>query len=280
MKMKTESYKSPNQQLIQLIEIVGKEQSHLSRIPGWWPAYIDNPQIAIPQIYSGLTQLRQRVQKSTPTLLDCGSGDGTVLSIAALVGFAHTYGIELNHQLSCSACRTEKALERQQVIPQGGNSLAEGSYYLSEFIPTVEQRCYDHLKDLFSADQDEGGNFESFVHQFLGSKRPGDAATHIQRFLNPRPELKPYSTLGIIDTQTARLITDVVYIYPSDPFFETAFLPQAVQLMMPGAVLAVLSPEDDGFQTPSAFSQEPPIPFTHTSQGTLNLQVFRKRDML
>lgn len=58
----------------------------------------ENPSLTIPQFHRGLSYLRSLYPANKPAFLDCGSGDGMMVALAAIAGF-RSDGIELDQQM-------------------------------------------------------------------------------------------------------------------------------------------------------------------------------------
>jgi hypothetical protein len=274
--VKEACHSNPYSNLQILTQFVISHISRLRKIPGSWPAYIDDPRERIPQLLSAFQELRNRIPHSDPSFLDCGSGEGTILSIASLAGFKKTYGIELNPFLASLSKNHIKQLERKKVIDPGCVEIAGGSYYIPELKNLLVPLCQQCLKSLYDQTEEEGISFEEFVTTFLGCSTDGSVRSLVVNFLYPFSNKHPYDELRIFDKEKMKLNTDIVYIYPSDPFFESAFLPQVAHIINPSALLVVLSPTDDMICDIPHFTEESPIVLSHNLDVNMVLQTFRR----
>jgi len=242
-----------------------------------WSFY--NPeqfQNSIMALYKTFSKLRSKVACSSATFLDCGSGDGTAALVAYLAGFEKVRGIEKNEKLAQeSRKRLKRCFEQGIIENRDAVRFCCGSYYQSDVFPNLVEKCY---KTLLGRYQTEGifetDSFRDYLYQLLGvggDRTPKDA---VADYLFSSGQ-NGFGRLDIINSQ--ELTVDVVYIYPSDVFFNSAFLPQMARLLKEDARLAVLTPSDDPILfPPSPLEQEEIINLADFSSVPMCLQVFQK----
>ncbi len=239
---------------------------------GWWSAYCESPKRNVPLLVEMMSELRDLIPARDATLLDCGSGDGVLTVAAALGGFQQTRGIEISDKFV--------SLSRLIVAPFAKDfniQIAQGSYYLPEYMNYLLPKCLKELRSRFLQEAIEFINFDEYVRAVLELPENGhDIAQSVGSYLVPHAKRNPYLESGLIDDR-GELNADVVYIFPSDIFFETAFLPQMAHVMRNDTHLAVFSPTDDmDFSMPSAFQEVARIPVQLSEAEPMGLRLCKK----
>lgn len=236
----------------------------------------ENPQQGIKSLYEAFLHLRLDITGTTASFLDCGSGNGMAAEIALMATFNPVYGIEINPYLNHLAQKRLANLSRQQIFGNDSIHFARGSYYYQDVLPDIVGRCQQALQLMYQ----NGGlgdslDFTQYVSAVLGKHRNGSVEALIVDYLQSKNG-NPFYKLGIIRDQ--KLTIDAVYIYPSDVFFECAFLPQMGNFMRKGSLLAVLTPVDDCVETlPPGLYNKGTIFLQGCSEVAMCLQVFQKK---
>lgn len=279
--MSKESLAPQKDRLVQIIQYVKSKLETYQQIDAWWSSYFDNPEANLPLIFSAFQKLKKRTDLPEPVFLDYGSGDGTILHVAVLAGFVRACGIEINRSLFQLSIQALKTLQDQGVTPKEKVQIAHGSYYLSSLRPELVPRCLIYLQNRH-ADEEiiETNDFEFYLKTLLNLPEEIEipAEELIAISLSPISQSDPHRALGIMSHQ--RIEADVIFISPSDVFFEAALSYQLAQTMNAGSLLAVLNPIDDLFVVPKDLrvwlQEEQPIFIPFASELKLQLQVFKK----
>ena len=238
----------------------------------------EQPQNSIIALYKAFSQLRSRVPYINPaTFLDCGSGDGTAVLVAHLAGFEKVSGIEKNKKLAQKSQERLDSCFKQGIIDNIQDvCFCHDSYYQLNILPGLVEKCYKTLLEQYQAEGVfETNSFKNYLCHLLGvnsSRTPRDI---IAGYLFSSGQ-NSFEKLDIIKSQ--KLTIDVVYIYPSDVFFTSAFLPQIAHLLKENARLAVLTQSDNPIPPPpSPLEQKEIINLDDFSPVPMCLQVFQKK---
>jgi len=223
------------------------------------------------------TQIRSELNRLRASFLDCGCGDGVAALTANKAGFETVYGIEKNRLLLNRARENLSAY-----VSQKGNlgliNFFHGSYY--ELLPNNLEIISQARQQLTSLYEQEGvfdsPNFKDYVQALLNNEENSLSINNLlKNYLFPNQNSQ-FREAGII--KRGQLDIDVVYIYPSDIFFDNIFLPQIGQAMKEGSLLAVLTPEDDPIRTEANLLQEKEtLSFPNHAKTPMVLQIFQKK---
>ena len=245
---------------------------------GHWMFYKNGePRRQIEAFHKAFKQLRSNIDSETATLLDCGSGNGVAATVARAAEFQCVYGIEKSGQLHQSATQRLAKLVKAGIVPDNSVFLSQGSYYDQRLSPTMVDNCVNLTRRLHAdASPFDPCNKIEFVAALLdvdvGSE---DSVEDVVADYLFTPQRNIVDAIPL--TAEGLLRVDVVYIYPSDLFFEDAFLPQMGRIMQPGSLLAILNtPHDQVRVSTNHFEEARPILIQSSESPKTFLQVFRK----
>ncbi|KUK82477.1 MAG: hypothetical protein XD98_0583 [Microgenomates bacterium 39_6] len=262
-----------------LIQIIAKPENSSWPSEANWTFY--RPEHAredLSTLYHIFDQIRSELNRPKASFLDCGCGNGVAALTASRAGFEAVYGIEKNKTLLKQAKENLAAY-----TSQNGNlgliNFFPGSCY--ELLPSKLKTIDLARQQLANLYEQEGifdsPSFKDYVQALLNSQENSLSISGLlKNYLFPNQNSQFFKKAGII--KRGQLAIDVVYIYPSDIFFDRVFLPQIGQVMKEGSLLAVLTPEDDPIKTGTSLLQEKEaFSFPSPTRAPLVLQVFQKK---
>lgn len=230
--------------------------------------------------YNIFAQIRSGLNCPKASFLDCGSGDGIAALTASGAGFETVYGIEKNRTLLEKARSNLSAYTKQRKNP-GNINFLHGSYY--ELLPNTPEVVDQARQELISLYEQDGIFYspkpENYAQALLGTEEDSSTIDDLlKNYLFTDRTSRPKRP-GII--KRGQLTVDVIYIYPSDVFFNNVFLPRIGKIMKEGSLLTILTPEDDPVRVKSGSLQEKKsFPFSNHSGISMILQVFQKKPRL
>ncbi|MDD3679828.1 MAG: class I SAM-dependent methyltransferase [Candidatus Shapirobacteria bacterium] len=227
--------------------------------------------------YNIFAQIRSTIGRPEASFLDCGSGDGIAALTANRAGFETVYGIEKNRTLLEKA-RSNLSAYTKQRKNSGNINFLHGSYY--ELLPNTPGVIDQARQELISLYEQDGIFYspkpETYAQALLGVKEDYLTIDDLLRNYLFTGRASRSKRPGII--KRGQLTVDVVYIYPSDVFFNNVFLPQIGKIMKEGSLLTALTPEDDPVRVKTGSLQEKKsFPFPNYSGISMILQVFQKK---
>ncbi len=260
--------------LIQIADQETEEGFRSSSSEANWAFYRpEHTREGLSVFYNIFTQIRSTLDRPKASFLDCGSGDGIAALTANRAEFETVYGVEKNRTLLKTAKSNLSAYESA-----GDISFFPGSYY--ELLPNSSEVIDQARQELISLYEQDGifcsPKLEEYTQALLGAEEGALAIDDLLRNYLFTGKTSRFRKAGIIKEN--HLTVDVVYIYPSDIFFNDVFLPQIGKIMKEGSLLTVLTPKDDPVKVKASLLQEKKFYLFPNYSGTsMILQVFQKK---
>ncbi len=236
----------------------------------------EKPAVTAPQILKALSDVRNMYSAQQPAFLDCGSGDGMVMALAAMAGFK-AHGIELDPKLVSLSRKHLLRFETLGIIPVDNLKVAYGSYYLPD-TPELEEGLNLELERSF---QQEGildtDNLEEFKRELFASYgRHRFSGSPVNTILGKNT--KAYQELGISAKQIEKgfLPYDAVYHYSSDIASPFGFLPQMTRLLKPGSRIILFQTGNCEVIKHEGFIDERTIPIYNPENNNANIRILIK----
>lgn len=230
----------------------------------------ETPSLTIPQFQRGLSYLRSLYPANKPAFLDCGSGDGMMVALAAIAGF-RSDGIELDQQMVSLSRQYLKTLSKLGIIPQDSDTkIIHGSYYFPDALPNLKNDLDQELSRRYHSDGIlDTDNFEEYVGILFSQFRIGRTYTDISDAILGR-RTNVYHQLGI------PLPYDVVYHYSSDFLSPSNFLPQMAKLLRSGSRVVLFQTGNSENPNQDGFTQEQTIPIVNSENNQASLNILIK----